>query len=77
MAMFLVKPLLCNDSEMGGYTRAVSGQRRGKHVPRATDTKAIMDTIEELFSMWFVPRCYKQGIRVELSQTRTGVLNMV
>jgi hypothetical protein len=29
---------------MGGYTRAVSGQRVGKHFPAATDTKA---TIEE------------------------------
>jgi hypothetical protein len=28
-------PLLCNDREMGGYTRAVSRQRLGKHVPVA------------------------------------------
>jgi hypothetical protein len=27
--------LLFNDREMGGYTRAVSGQRFGKHVPVA------------------------------------------
>jgi hypothetical protein len=33
-----VEPLLCNDIEMGGYTRTVSGQRLGKHVPEATDT---------------------------------------
>jgi hypothetical protein len=26
------KPLLCNDSEIGGYTRAVSGQQVGKHI---------------------------------------------
>jgi hypothetical protein len=38
------EPLLCNDREMGGYTRALSGQRLGKHVPEATDTNA---TIEE------------------------------
>jgi hypothetical protein len=30
-----VSPLLCNGSEMGGYTRPVSGQRLGKHVPVA------------------------------------------
>jgi hypothetical protein len=27
-----VEPLLCNDLEMGGYTRAVSGQRLSKQV---------------------------------------------
>jgi hypothetical protein len=37
-----VEPLLCNDREMDGYTRAVSGQRLGKHVPAATDTNATM-----------------------------------
>jgi hypothetical protein len=41
-------PLLCNNCEMGSYTRAVSGQRLGKHVPVA----------RQLSSM---PRCYKQG----------------
>jgi hypothetical protein len=46
---------------------AVSGQRLGKHVPTGTDTKS---TIEELFSMLSVPRCYKQGARLELSHTR-------
>jgi hypothetical protein len=40
-----VEPLLCNDREMGGCTRAVSEQRLGKHVPAATDTNA---TIGEL-----------------------------
>jgi hypothetical protein len=59
-----VEPLLCNDREMGGYTRAVSGQRLGKHVLIATDTKA---TIKELFSMWSASRFYKQGTRLELS----------
>jgi hypothetical protein len=29
-----VEPLLRDDREMGGYTRIVSGQRLGKHVPR-------------------------------------------
>jgi hypothetical protein len=31
--MWRVERLLCNDQEMGGFTRAVSGQRLGKHVP--------------------------------------------
>jgi hypothetical protein len=65
-----VEPLLCNDREIGGYTRAVSGQRLGKHVPTATDTKA---TREKLFSMWSVSRCYKQGTRLELSSVRESV----
>jgi hypothetical protein len=30
-----LEPLLCDDREMGGYTRAVYGQRLGKHVPVA------------------------------------------
>jgi hypothetical protein len=30
--MWRVEPLLSNDREMGGYTRAVSGRRLGKHV---------------------------------------------
>jgi hypothetical protein len=37
-----VEPLLCNDREMGGYTRAVSGQRLGNHVTATTDTNATM-----------------------------------
>jgi hypothetical protein len=35
-----VEPLLCNDREMGGYTRAVSGQRLSKHVHAATNRRA-------------------------------------
>jgi hypothetical protein len=38
-------PLLCNDREMGGYTRAVSEQRLGEHDLAATDTNT---TIEEM-----------------------------
>jgi hypothetical protein len=48
---------------------AVSGQRPRKHVPVATDTNAT----EEVFSMWFVPRCYKQGTRLEFSSVRESV----
>jgi hypothetical protein len=59
-----VQPLLCNDHEMDGYIRAVSGQRLGKHFPAATDTNATI----KLFSMWSVPRGYKHGTRLELSR---------
>jgi hypothetical protein len=40
-----MEPLPCSGREMGGYTRDVSGQRHGSHVPAATDTNA---TIEDL-----------------------------
>jgi hypothetical protein len=33
--LYSVEPLLCNDREVGGYNRNVSGQRLGKHVPIA------------------------------------------
>jgi hypothetical protein len=58
------------ESEMGPYTIAVSGQRLYKHVPAQTDTNKNRGAV---FSMWPVPRCYKQGIRLELSHFRTGV----
>jgi hypothetical protein len=48
---------------MSRYTRVVSGQRLGKHVSEATYTKA---TIEKMFSMKSVPKCYKQSIRLKL-----------
>jgi hypothetical protein len=35
-----VEPLLCNDSELGGNTKALSVYRLGKHVPAVTDTHA-------------------------------------
>jgi hypothetical protein len=38
-----VEPLLCHDREMGGYTRDVSGQQLGKHVPAATDANATIE----------------------------------
>jgi hypothetical protein len=33
--MWHTDPLLCNDREMGRYTKDVSGQWLGKHVPIA------------------------------------------
>jgi hypothetical protein len=70
MILQRVDLLLGHDREMDGYTRAVSGQRLGKHIPAAAGMNA---TIEALFSMWPVPICYKQGARLELSQFCTGV----
>jgi hypothetical protein len=42
--LYREEPFLCNDREMRGYTRAVSGQRLGKQYPASTDTNI---TIEE------------------------------
>jgi hypothetical protein len=39
--------LLGNDREMGGYTRAVSGQRLSKHVPAATNRRATTEVLLE------------------------------
>jgi hypothetical protein len=71
--MWRVEQLLCNDREMGGYTRSVSGQRLGKHVPVAMQQILNNATIglqqwKSLFSAWSVPRCYKQGTRLEIGQ---------
>jgi hypothetical protein len=40
--LWRVEPLLCTDREISIYTRAVSMQRLGKHVPAATNTHAII-----------------------------------
>jgi hypothetical protein len=37
-------------------SRAIARQLLGKRVPVSTDTHAAVD----VFSMWFVPKCYKQ-----------------
>jgi hypothetical protein len=67
-------PLLCNDREMDGYTRAVSGQRLGKHVAVGRQQILNNPTVERnnrraVFSMWSVPGCNKQV----LVQFCTGV----
>jgi hypothetical protein len=36
--LWRLEPLLCNDREMGGYIRAVSGPRLDKHVPAKQTT---------------------------------------
>jgi hypothetical protein len=63
-----VEPLPCHDCELGEYTTAVSGLRLGKHSPVARQQILNNNAIAErnnrrtVFSMWSVPRCYKQGI---------------
>jgi hypothetical protein len=41
-----VQPLLCNDCEMDGYIRVVTGQRLGKHVPAAKQQILNNSTVE-------------------------------
>jgi hypothetical protein len=53
-----------HDREMGGYSRAVFGQRLGKHVPAAIHER---NNRRAVFSVWSVPRCYKQGSELELT----------
>jgi hypothetical protein len=46
-------------------TWAIAGQLLGKRVPAATDTHAMVEvllvTMETVFSVWFMLKCYKQG----------------
>jgi hypothetical protein len=58
-----IEPLLCNDGEMAEYTRDVSGQGLGKHVPAATETSV---TIEYLCSLCGPCRDIKQGTSLDL-----------
>jgi hypothetical protein len=70
--------LLCNEREMGGYTRAISRQQLGKHVPMLGTRFLIMQWLDcnngrAVFSMWSVLRCYKQGTRSVDGQFCMGV----
>jgi hypothetical protein len=54
----------------GGYTRAVSGQRPGKYIPVTRQQILNNATVErnsrrDVLSMVSVPRCYKQGTRLD------------
>jgi hypothetical protein len=51
--LWRVEPLLCNDREMGGYTRTFSGQRFRKHVSAATDMNV---TTEEMCFLYCLCR---------------------
>jgi hypothetical protein len=64
---------------MGGYTRTVSGQRLGKHVPTAMNRRAITEVLLEMaFSIRFVPTSYKEdnwGVQVSFvrESVKTGL----
>jgi hypothetical protein len=67
--LWRIDPLLDNAcKKMGGYTKAISGQRLGKHVPVARQQILNIATVgrnneSAVFSMLSVPRCYRQGTR--------------
>jgi hypothetical protein len=55
------RPLLCNDCEMGGYTRAACRQRLGKHFQAETNTHATIEVLLETGAFcWSLPRGYRQ-----------------
>jgi hypothetical protein len=62
-----VEPLLCNDLEIGGYTRAISGRRLGKYVPAATE--------ELCFLCGPCRDIIKHETRLEFSEFCTGVFD--
>jgi hypothetical protein len=43
------RALLCGDSEISKYARAVSRQRLGKHIPEVTDTHATIEALLETY----------------------------
>jgi hypothetical protein len=74
-----VGPLLFDDREKGGYTRAVSGQRLGEHVPVARQQIINNETVglqqwTRCVSTWSVPRSYLEDNCSEpLSSVRESV----
>jgi hypothetical protein len=57
--------LLCNDCDIGKYTRPVSRQQLSKHIPVArqqilNNATSWTTTVQELFSTRSVPRGYKR-----------------
>jgi hypothetical protein len=62
---------------MGGYTGAISGKRLGKHIPVARQQSLNNATVKcnnrrAVVSMWSMPRCYKQGKRLDQVQFCMG-----
>jgi hypothetical protein len=68
---------------MGGYTRDLSGQRLGKHVPAKQTQRPLLGSRflimqqldynngKDVFSAWSVPRCYKRDkVRAKFSSVR-------
>jgi hypothetical protein len=47
LVLYRVESLLFNDREMGGYTKAVSGQRLSKHVPAVTNRRTTIEVLLE------------------------------
>jgi hypothetical protein len=62
-----VKPLLCNDREIGVYNILVSDQRIGKHVPVATVTLAVA-------KKGYRQRGQSQGLRKKRKHNRSGMV---
>jgi hypothetical protein len=63
---------------MGGCTRAVSGQRLRKRIPVARQQILNNATVgnnneRTVFSMWSVPRCYKEGTKSVDSSVQESV----
>jgi hypothetical protein len=52
--MLRVEPLLCDDREIGEYTRDVSMQRLSKHVPAATNLRAAMQVLMDTGCFYMV-----------------------
>jgi hypothetical protein len=48
--LYRVVQLLCNDREIGGYTRPISGQRLGKHAPIAR--QQILNNATVVLQQW-------------------------
>jgi hypothetical protein len=72
--MLRVEPFLCNDREIGGYTRAVSRQRLGKYVPTTSNRRATIEVLLETgFSTRSVPRSDKEDNWGRSSQFCMGV----
>jgi hypothetical protein len=55
LVLLHVELLLCNNCEISKYTRTVSRQQLGKHVPVATDTNATV-VQQQRSSVFYVVR---------------------
>jgi hypothetical protein len=67
--LYSLDPLLCNEREMdipGPFLVNGSVNTFPQQKTRTKHSKAV-------FSMWYVPRCYKQGTRLKLSSVWESV----
>jgi hypothetical protein len=67
-----VELLLCDDREIGEYTRDVSRQRLGKHVPAATNRRATIEVLLET-GCFYVVRAEKDKWGDQVSSIRESV----